>query len=92
MTDKYGNKIKIGDEVAFVFYDVENEECCILKSPIIRVCEERNSVELDVRASNILYSGYDYEDGYDEEGRPIFLEVMEQHSCDTILVKRKEEV
>lgn len=89
MTDKYGNKVNVGDEVAFAFYDEYDGVCCLQKAPIIRVCEERNSVVLDVRESNLLYCGYDYEDGYDEEGRPLFLEVMEQHSCDTILVKRK---
>lgn len=90
MKDKYGNEIKVGDEVAFAFYDGYNCECFIQKAPIKSIDEENHSVTLDVRGTGILDSS-EYEDGSDEDGNPIYLEEWYDFRDDIILVKRKEE-
>jgi len=90
MKDKYGNEIKVGDEVAFAFYDGYNCKYFIQKVPIKSIDEENHSVTLDVRGTGIL-DGSEYEDGSDEDGNPIYLEEWHDFRDDIILVKRKEE-
>ena len=54
MKDQYGNEINIGDEVAFAFHDEYNGKCCLRKAPIKSICEDSNSVVLDLRGLGLL--------------------------------------
>lgn len=89
MKDMYGNKLNIGDEVAFTVYGGVNGECILRKAPIKSMCEDTRLVILDLRGLDIL-SLNEYEDGFDEEGNPVFLEEFKEFSGDIILVKKKE--
>ena len=90
MKDMYENEVKVGDEVAFAFYDAYEGECFINKAPIKSIDEENHSVVLDVRGTGILDCS-EYEDGSDEDGNPIYLEEWHDFKRDIILVKKKEE-
>lgn len=87
MTDKYGNEINVGDYVAFAFYDEENVECYIFKSPIIRICEESHSVVLDVRDAEILDCSV-YEYGIDDDDNVLYIDELTRHQSDIILVQK----
>lgn len=88
MKDKYGNEIKVGDEVAFALYDEDDGECYLHKAPIKSM--KTFSVVLDLRGLNISDCS-EYEGGLDRDGDAIFLEEFEALSSNVILVKRKEE-
>ena len=57
MKDLYQNEVKVGDEVAFAFYDDKEGECGIRKVPIKSIDEENHSVVLDLRGANVLDLG-----------------------------------
>lgn len=87
MKDQYGNEINIGDEVAFAFHDEYNGECCLRKAPIKSMCEDTNSLVLDLRGLGLL----SWNGCLDEKCKAVFLEAFKVPSGDVILVKRKEE-
>lgn len=87
MKDKYGKEINVGDEVAFAFHDEYNGECILRKAPIKSICEDSNSVVLDLRGLGLL----SWNGCLDERCNAVFLEVFEVLSSDVIFVKRKEE-
>lgn len=87
MKDKYGNEIKVGDEVAFAFHDEYNSECILRKAPIKSMCEDTNSLVLDLRGLGLL----SWNGCLDEECKAVFLEAFKTLGSDVILVKRKEE-
>ena len=89
MKDLYQNEVKVGDEVAFAFYDDKEGECGIRKVPIKSIDEENHSVVLDLRGANVLdYS--EYKNGFDVNDNPYFLEEWNEFGSSIILVKRKE--
>lgn len=87
MKDKYGNEMKVGDEVAFAFYNEYKGGCCLQKAPIKSICEDTHSVVLDLRGLGLL----SWNGCLGEECKAVFLEVFETFGSEVILVKRKEE-
>ena len=87
MKDLYQNEVKVGDEVAFAFYDDKEGECGIRKVPIKSIDEENHSVVLDVRDAEILDCSV-YEYGIDDDDNVLYIDELTRHQSDIILVQK----